>query len=217
MSTSSYSLHYFNYRGRAEICRMLFAAANVQYQDIRIDRSEWSRIRNRMPGGMMPMLEFDNKTQYIQSMAITRYLSREFGFHGNTNMEMARVELISDCFNEIMDDYMRMYQDSSGAIVFKKDSDPNVARAKTLRFETTCERILPFMEETLQKYDGGNLFFMGEKMTMADMMCFCALENPMRENPALLNCYPKLQALRNRVMSHHTIAPYLTRRGMTEF
>lgn len=26
---------------------MLFAAANVQYQDIRIDRSEWKRIRNR--------------------------------------------------------------------------------------------------------------------------------------------------------------------------
>ncbi|CAI9723154.1 Hypothetical predicted protein [Octopus vulgaris] len=110
---------------------MLFAAANVQYQDIRIDRSEWSRIRNR--------------------------------FHGNTNMEMTRVEFISDCFNEIMDDYMRMYQDSSGAIVFKKDSDPNVARAKTLRFETTCERVLPFMEETLQRFDGGNLFFMGEK------------------------------------------------------
>lgn len=30
---------------------------------------------------------------------------------------MTRVEFISDCFNEIMEDYMRMYQDSSGAIV----------------------------------------------------------------------------------------------------
>lgn len=32
-----------------------------------------------MPCSMLPMLEIDNKTQIPQSMAIARYLAREFG------------------------------------------------------------------------------------------------------------------------------------------
>lgn len=41
----SYTLYYFNGRGRAEICRMLFAAAGVKYMDKRFEFSEWERYR----------------------------------------------------------------------------------------------------------------------------------------------------------------------------
>lgn len=40
-----YTLYYFNGRGRAEICRMMFAAAGVQYTDKRFEINEWDKYR----------------------------------------------------------------------------------------------------------------------------------------------------------------------------
>ena len=42
----NYTLYYFNGRGRAEILRMLFAAAAVKYMDKRFDFNEWDKYRN---------------------------------------------------------------------------------------------------------------------------------------------------------------------------
>ncbi|CAI9723164.1 S-crystallin 3-like [Octopus vulgaris] len=203
----SYTLHYFNHRGRAEICRMLFAAAGVQYNDRRIESSEWNSMRSQMPCSMMPMLELDNRTQIPQSMAMARYLAREFGFHGRNNMEMARVDFISDCFYDILDDYMRMYQDGNYRMMSEQ----------RMRYRETCRRILPFMERTLDMYNGGSQYFLGDQMTMADMMCYCALENPLMDEPSMLTSYPKLMALRNRVMNHSKMCNYLKRRCRTDF
>jgi hypothetical protein len=33
MSKPKYSLNYFNRHGKAELCRLIFAAANVEYED----------------------------------------------------------------------------------------------------------------------------------------------------------------------------------------
>ena len=41
----AYTLYYFNGRGRAEICRMVFAAAAVQFMDKRIKFSEWNNFK----------------------------------------------------------------------------------------------------------------------------------------------------------------------------
>ena len=42
----NYTLYYFNGRGRAEILRMMFAAANVKYNDKRFEFNEWDKYRN---------------------------------------------------------------------------------------------------------------------------------------------------------------------------
>nr|P27009.1 RecName: Full=S-crystallin 1; AltName: Full=OL1 [Enteroctopus dofleini]AAA29386.1 S1-crystallin [Enteroctopus dofleini] len=213
----SYTLNYFNHRGRAEICRMLFAAAGVQYNDRRVDCSEWTGMKTQMPCSMMPMLEIDNRHQIPQSMAIARYLAREFGFHGRNNLDMARVDFISDCFYDIMDDYMRMYHDKDGKMMFQRPYDNGNSSERRSRFQETCRRILPFMERTLEMRNGGNQFSMGDQMTMADLMCYCALENPLTDEGSLLSSYPKLQALRGRVMSHMKMSPYLKSRTNTDF
>ncbi|CAI9723165.1 S-crystallin 3-like [Octopus vulgaris] len=181
----SYTLHYFNHRGRAEICRMLFAAAGVQYNDRRIESSEWDNMRSR--------------------------------FHGRSNIEMARVDYISDCFYDILDDYLRMYQDGNCRMMFQRSRDTNGSSEQRMRYRETCRRILPFMERTLEMRNGGSQFFMGDQMTMADMMCYCALENPLMEETSMLSSYPKLMALRNRVMNHPKMSNYLQKRCRTEF
>ena len=42
-----YILHYFNGRGRAEIARILFAVADVSYEDHRIQQADWPKLKPR--------------------------------------------------------------------------------------------------------------------------------------------------------------------------
>ena len=38
------------------------------------------------------------------------------GYHGKTNLDMARVEYITDCLYDILDDYMKMYHEKNGKL-----------------------------------------------------------------------------------------------------
>ncbi|CAF4653948.1 unnamed protein product, partial [Rotaria sp. Silwood2] len=55
---STYKLYYFNGRGRAEVSRLIFAAAGQKYEDIRYERDQWPSHKSEMPLGQIPFLEF---------------------------------------------------------------------------------------------------------------------------------------------------------------
>ena len=40
---SSFKCYYVQARGRAEVCRLSFAAANIEFEDIRMEREEWAK------------------------------------------------------------------------------------------------------------------------------------------------------------------------------
>ena len=40
---SGYKLYYFNGRGRSETSRLSFAAANIEFEDIRLDGEAWAK------------------------------------------------------------------------------------------------------------------------------------------------------------------------------
>ena len=39
----SYKLIYFNFRGRAEVIRLMFAEADQPYEDYRFEREDWPK------------------------------------------------------------------------------------------------------------------------------------------------------------------------------
>ena len=41
----NYKLTYFNVKGRAEVIRLIFAVAGVEYEDIRLSREEWAAMK----------------------------------------------------------------------------------------------------------------------------------------------------------------------------
>jgi len=41
-----YKLTYFNGRGRGEIIRLVFAAANVPFEDVRLENEEFAKIKS---------------------------------------------------------------------------------------------------------------------------------------------------------------------------
>lgn len=47
-----YKLYYFNGRGRAELARLVFAAAGVPYEDVRFTKDDW----NKKKAGMLPFV-----------------------------------------------------------------------------------------------------------------------------------------------------------------
>uniref|UniRef100_A0A915PCD4 Glutathione S-transferase 1 n=1 Tax=Setaria digitata TaxID=48799 RepID=A0A915PCD4_9BILA len=89
----TYKLTYFNYRGRAEVIRLLFAQANVSYEDVRISRKEWPALKSKTPFGHVPILEVNGKV-LAESHAIEKYLARKFGLLGADEWEAAKIDEI---------------------------------------------------------------------------------------------------------------------------
>jgi glutathione S-transferase len=86
---SSYTLNYFNGRGRAEITRLVFAAAGVEFTDKRVEFEDWPALKAESPLGQMPFLEVDG-VRIPQSCSIARYVAREHNLAGRNSLEMVR-------------------------------------------------------------------------------------------------------------------------------
>ncbi|XP_035827245.1 probable glutathione S-transferase 5 [Aplysia californica] len=105
MATHPYTFLYFDAMGRGEFIRLVFAAAEVPFEDIRFTHQQWPKYKKRnkiklylnklnsccylvymiyfydtavAPFGQVPYLEAAGK-RYGQSVAIATYLAREFG------------------------------------------------------------------------------------------------------------------------------------------
>ena len=60
---SGYKLYYMNLKGRAEVIRLVFAAAEVEYEDIRISMPEF---KQKHKAGMLQLTQYTNVDSYWQ-------------------------------------------------------------------------------------------------------------------------------------------------------
>ena len=93
----SYKLYYFNFRGRAEVIRIILAQAGVKYEDVRFEAEQWAKeykpgelvmftverfesayFLKAMPFGSAPVLEVDG-TKIAGSVNILRFVGKRFG------------------------------------------------------------------------------------------------------------------------------------------
>merc|ERR1712226_1670079 len=93
-------LTYFNGRGRAEISRLILAYAGVQFEDDRITGEQLAEIKSSLAYGQLPKLEYKGTTLY-QSVTIARFLAKEFGIGGNSNLEKAQADEVADAITDI--------------------------------------------------------------------------------------------------------------------
>ncbi|VDO98786.1 unnamed protein product [Soboliphyme baturini] len=70
----TYKLYYFDGRGRAELCRILLAYGNIEYEDVRVSSEEWTKLKPTMPMGQLPVLERDGD-MLCKSPVIARFLA----------------------------------------------------------------------------------------------------------------------------------------------
>ncbi|XP_077991890.1 uncharacterized protein LOC144446070 [Glandiceps talaboti] len=209
-----YKLVYFNLKARAEDTRLLFAAAGVEYEDRRIHYSgfpvtgEWVDLQPKFLFHEVPMLEVESGITLYQSHAIARYIATEFGLAGESNLEKAQVDMIvggvEDVFNGIRD-YFFAHEDKQPQIfegLFDSQSKLSIRMGN--------------LERLLTANNGGDGFFVGNKLTWADLKFHSSIgDNIRRLNPDYLGKYPKLSALMERIEAVPSIKEWVAKRPDT--
>ncbi|XP_071142707.1 S-crystallin SL11-like [Mytilus edulis] len=168
-----FKISYFDIKGRAELPRLVFAAAGKEFDDDRISGDKWTAFKPKTPYGQMPVLTVDNKTMINQTGAIIRYLAREFGLYGSNNMENTKCDIIIET---VFDLY-------SAAIKQHLEKDEAIKEELAKKFST---EILPQFFTYLCKLlkENGGKFLVGSELTVADMAVFDMLDR--------LTCNPKM-------------------------
>jgi len=191
---------YFDGFGRGELSRLILAYAGVAYEDVRIKMAEWPAFKAKMPLGVMPVLDYDGEI-ISQSKTIARFLAKEFGIAGKTNLQQAKADMIVDCVTDIE---IARYK-------WCFATDPTFKLAEKQAFEK--EHLPRFLDQMLRILDQGKGKFMtGNELTWADIaivnfMDLCLIEvNIDKER------FKKLYLLMNQVFETPKIKKYLTTR-----
>lgn len=205
---TDYKLTYFNIRGRAEIIRLSLAQAGVTYEDNRITKEQWQALKPNAPFGQIPTLEFDGKS-YCQSNAISRYLAKKYKFAGKTDLEELKVDMLIDCFEDLAKPI--------GTWHFEADETRKATLKKKL-VEEQLPASLGNLEKLLKSNKGGDGFFVGDALTLADLAYLSIISwVKMSGNEAILDKYPKLKAIVGRIEASPKIAAWIKKRPVTEF
>lgn len=208
MSQCKPKLTYFNGRGRAEIIRLVLAEAGVAYDDVRIEREKWPEFKPSTPFGQIPTFEIEGQT-FCQSNAVARYLARKYKLAGKNDLEQLRADMIVDCMEDTVKPMLIFF--------FEKD-ETRKAEAKKKYSEEQLPISYAGLESILKSNKGGDGYFVGDALTWVDLNLLNTVGwAKMSGNGDLINNYPKLKALHDRVEKLPKVAAWLSKRPVTEF
>lgn len=201
-------LTYFDARGRAEIIRLIFAEAGVEFDDVRFRPSlnaledfQAFKQNNEVPFDQVPILEIEGMV-LAQSQAIIRYIARKYGLTGASEEENALCDMIS-CGTEDL-------RQKLTNVIFL-----NCEKARDQQMKAFQEEVLPqwaaFFERLLKK--NGGEWFVGKKLTYSDLAVYDCLSTIRLRVPGCLGKeFETLRAHHARVESLPNIAEWLRTR-----
>ncbi|CAH1248709.1 HPGDS [Branchiostoma lanceolatum] len=158
----AYKLTYFNARGRAEPIRLLFAAAGIKYEDVRIEGADWPALKPKTPMGHLPILEVDGTT-LCESTTIARFVAKRAGMVGKDDLEEAKADMIVDGVKEVFRKLLTMF--------FEKDESKKEELKKDV-FENT----LPECLRSFGKLANPSGYFVGDSLSWADVEFYNLME-----------------------------------------
>ncbi|XP_077290878.1 glutathione S-transferase-like [Arctopsyche grandis] len=188
-SKPKYVLSYFNIKALAEPIRFLLAYGNIDFEDRRISREDWPKIKATMPNAQMPVLQIGSKTTF-QHLAICRYLGKQFGLAGSNDWEAFEIDMAADTISDLR---------TKSAIVFY---EPNESIKET-KYVQLLSEVIPTILKNLEEMAAANKGHMAlGKMTWADFLLAGLIEylNLLCRQDLIANC-PNLKAAVNSVTS----------------
>jgi len=208
---SEYKLHYFNIRGKAELVRLVFAAAGQDYQDLRYKSPmspdpnitlEWSdEAKAATPLGQMPVLEVDGQ-KFCQQSAISRFLAKRFGLMGDDELQAFKVDMVVET----------MWPDVAGKITkffYEKDEEKKAA------IKEQAEQAIPKMLANIAKWVEGD-FVLGDKLSLADLAIFDVMGVVQGFFPDL-EIPDGIKKVVDNVKNHASIKKWLEKRPQTTY
>nr|CAD7455969.1 unnamed protein product [Timema tahoe] len=202
----SYKLRYFHSRGQAEHIRLIFAYAKVEYEDERISREKWPEIKKGLPFGVLPVLEVDGKV-VGQSMAIARYLAKEFGLAGKDAWENLQCDMLVDTLSDL--------RQGKDCLTGGRYTHPvKKEEKKHILIKETIPYYLKKFENVLNENNG---FFVGGAVTWTDLVFAVSLEGfEAIFGKEALDSYPTLKSFKERIFNLPNIRAWIQKRPVTE-
>jgi glutathione S-transferase len=210
MSNYILKLYYFDIRGRAEIIRLILAAANRSYKDIRFDLPQWLEYKSKMIIGQIPVLEFADNSQLTQSLTIARYLANETGLGEKTNLESARMDAVVDTQRDMNETFYKL-------IDFEKQNFKNmddVTKFINDDLGKHCENIMKLKNA----FSKNEKYFVGEKLSWADLFVYNSIDDLFRFLPQVKDKFNnQFQILFDTIHSNDNLKKYLDQRPETVY
>merc|ERR1719370_2039487 len=155
----------------------------------------------------VPVLTVDGTT-LAQSMTIARYLAREYGLNGGSNLENAQAEEIVDVINDL--------QQAIYTAMFVKDPAEKEEKMGEVTSKTLPQGLLRLEKVLVAR---GGQFFAGNAFTWAELhfLQFVDLAKTLGNDDQLLQATPKLSDLDKRVRAVPNIAKWFEARPANEF
>jgi len=208
-TTNKYSLTYFTIPGRGEAVRMTFHFAGVDFEDKRIESSEWPALKpnvDLIPCGFLPVLTTPCGTKLSQSCAILRYLGNAFNLYGDTNIDRANIDAVIDFNKEIHDNFV--------SIQFSQDEAQKTTLMATV--ESQINQAFKYFE-VLIKQNKGNDFIAGNKPSIGDifLMEIVRFMDVILPNNSYMKTYPLIKTLcENTATSSPSLKKYIDTREL---
>ena len=203
---TTYKLVYFNARGGAEVIRLIFAQAGVTYEDKRVDRDEWAKLKPSTPTGQLPILEVNGKAMH-GSRPIARLVAERYGLAGSTDMENAELGGIIDFLFDFIKNLIPWF--------YEQDEEKKAELAKNIA-KDHIPKFWSIFEKWIQENKSEDGWIYGNKPTYADFSIYCILDTMPLLDPDFFTTYPGVAKLKAAVEALPNIAKWLQERPKTE-
>jgi len=161
-TSDKWKLIYFPLYGRGEVIRLAFAFAKVPLEEEVINFGEQFqelKASGKLPFGQVPILEYNGEV-LAQSIAILRFVCQKFGLYPTDSKQAYLVEAIVDQRRDVLLKAIKIYNITDEAE--KKKSMENF-------YAGDLVADLKLIEAFYKKHTSGNGYFVGDKMSMADI------------------------------------------------
>ncbi|GFN93426.1 glutathione s-transferase [Plakobranchus ocellatus] len=197
-------LTYFDVRARGELARLVFVAAKKDFEDVRIDFASWPALKAKSTYGTLPILELNGK-EYFQGNAIATYLAREHGLYGSNNLEGLMIDQVVDLKEDLLQEEAKT--------MFGSDADKEAA-AKKLP-EEIYPRVMKIFAHCIKQNAAKSGFLVGKQLSLGDLAIFEASQGCSKNHPKILDDFPEIKTVREKVASADGVKQYLAKRKDT--
>ncbi|ULU07184.1 hypothetical protein L3Y34_018744 [Caenorhabditis briggsae] len=202
----SYKLIYFPTRGNGEIARQVFKYAGQSFIDERIPKEDWPSMKNDTPFGQLPVLEVDGK-QLAQSIAIVRYLSKQFGISGQSSWEEAQVDSLSDQFKDYRLEARPFFRVKMG--FGEGDADKLHKDVFVPAFKKMYSIFTKYLKES------GNGYLVGGSLTWIDLAVAQHSADLLDADGTVLDEFPEMKDHQKRIHDIPNIKQWIAERPVT--
>jgi len=200
---AQYKLTYFDVRALAEPIRLLFALKGIEYEDVRIERADWPKLKPQFPWGNLPVLQ-DGDIQLAQSGAILRYLAKKFGLDGANATENAKCDEMIEVMGDVRQAFFKAH--------FEPDATKKEELVKTLKEETLPNYFKKF--DDILAANGG--FFVGKQVTYADLHMAAYIQTFDGTFPGVLDAFSNIKAHQEKIFALDGIKEWVAKRPVTQ-